>query len=107
MGDDRFPSDFMSHLDGLDGFGKRTDLVKLNQDGVGRFFFDTPCNPAGIGHKKVIPDNLYTIAESRSHLSPALPLVFIQAVLDGKDGEALYPVAIEINHFVRSSLGAV
>src|SRR5205823_22594 len=48
MGDDRVVTVFGRHLDGPDGFGKASNLVYLNEDGVGDAAVDAVLKPGRI-----------------------------------------------------------
>ena len=47
-------------------------------------------NRSGVGHKQVVAHQLHLAAQLAGHLLPALPVLFVQTVLDGDDGVLLH-----------------
>ena len=79
----------VSHLDGLQGLGDGADLVQLNQDSVAAAQGDALGQTLGVGDEQVVANQLDLAAQLAGQLLPALPVLFIQAVLDGDDGVLL------------------
>ena len=76
----------MGKLDCLKGLGYGTDLVELDQDGVGSAQVDALLQSLDIGNEQVITYQLYSAAQLLGHLYPAFPVFFIQAIFDGDNG---------------------
>ena len=75
----------MRHIDGLQGFGQRTDLVHFHQHGVCNALSDTIGQTGRVGHKEVVANQLNLVAELFSQQFPASPVVFCHAVFDRDD----------------------
>ena len=63
-------------LDGVKGFGDGTDLVQLDQQGVGGAELDALGQTCRVGDQQVIADELQTIAELGGGGGPSLPSLF-------------------------------
>src|SRR5699024_11768903 len=98
---------FVGYFNSIHLFSKRTDLVNLNQDGVSYALLNAPRQTFGIGHKKIITYQLYTIANGIGQLLPAVPVVFIQCIFNGYDGIFIYLVGPESNHIIIRSFASV
>src|SRR5699024_345057 len=70
----------VGHSNTIRRFSKLTDLVNLNKDGVSNALLNAPRQTFGIGNKKIIPYQLYTIPNGIGQLLPAVPVVFIQCI---------------------------
>ena len=76
----------MSHLDGVERLGQRTDLVHLDQDRVGAAHFDTLLQEVHIGHEQVVAHELALAADLLGEHLPTVPVVLRHTVLDRVDG---------------------
>lgn len=85
VGEDGSVSGTLCQPSRLQRLGERPDLIGLEQDSVGSFHADALPNPLGIGDKQVIADNLGAAAQTVSELDKALPVVFLQRVLQRAD----------------------
>ena len=97
----------VGELDGVERFGERTDLVHLDEDGVGTAFVDAALEELDVGDEQVVADDLDAIAEGVVELLPAGPVVFVEAVLDGVDGVVLDEGRVELDHLVGVFLAAL
>src|SRR5690625_80972 len=86
MGDYSGVACVLGHLDGVEGFRQRVDLIQLNQYGVGDFFIDAFLQNFGVGHKQVVTHQLNFVAQFLGVIGPAVPVAFIKPVFDGNDG---------------------
>ena len=94
------------HFDGFQGLGDRADLVQFDQDSVARTQLDALCQTLGVGHKQVVTHQLYLAAQLAGHLLPALPVLFVQTVLDGDDGVLFHKALPVRDQLGRGELGA-
>jgi len=72
----------MSQVDRFKRLGERADLVDLDEDRIGAAHFDALGQALGVGDKKVVANELALAADFLSNGSPAVPIVFGEAVLD-------------------------
>src|SRR5690625_7989722 len=86
MGDYSGVACVLGHLDGVEGFRQRADLIDLNQYGVGDFFIDAFLQNFGVGNKQVVTHQLNFVAQFLGVIGPAVPVAFIKPVFDGNDG---------------------
>ena len=92
-------------VDGLKGFGERTDLVHLDQDRVGRGAVDALLQTLGVGDEQVVTHQLHLAAEAFGQQLPAIPVVFGQAVFDRNDREFLHQL-LELAHHLGAGVAA-
>ena len=85
MGGNRRVARLVRHLDCLEGLGDRTDLIELNQNRVAAAKLNALLEALRVRDKKIVADQLNLVAELLRHHFPALPVLFIEAVLDGPD----------------------
>src|SRR5712692_4133579 len=95
------------HLDGLDRFGYRADLVELDQNGVGNLLRNPPRKNLRIGYKDVVADQLQLAAELLCKALPAVPVVLGHSVFERDDGELPRPARPELDHLFRCASGLV
>src|SRR5690625_4727170 len=86
MGDYSGVACVLGHLDGVEGFRQRADLIELNQYGVGDFFIDAFLQNFGVGNKQVVTHQLNFVAQFLGVIGPAVPVAFIKPVFDVNDG---------------------
>ena len=87
------------HLDRLKCLGNRADLVQLDEDRVAAAQANALGQTLGVGDEQVIADQLDLAAQFLRHLLPALPVLLIEAVLNGVDGvllDQLLPVCDQL-----------
>ena len=72
-------------LDGVEGLGDGTDLVQLDQQGVGGAELDALSQTCRVGDQQVVADELQTIAELGGDGSPVFPAFFLERILNGDD----------------------
>ena len=83
------------HLDGLQRLGNRADLVQLDEDRVAAAQANALGQALGVRDEQVVADQLDLAAQLLRHVLPALPVLLVEAVLDGVDGillDQLLPV---------------
>ena len=83
------------HLDGLQRLGNRADLVQLDEDRVAAAQANALGQTLGVRDEQVVADQLDLAAQLLRHVLPALPVLLVEAVLDGVDGilfDQLLPV---------------
>ena len=80
----------MSHLDSVESFGKRTDLVNLDKDRVCSTLLDTLLEVLNIGNEEVITYELALVADSFGKFNPSFPVVLIETILDRVDRIFVY-----------------
>ena len=80
-------SRFFRHLYGIKALCQRTYLVYFDKDRVGHALFDSSAEPLGICNEEIVSHQLNLLTEFIRQPFPALPVIFLEAVLDGTDGE--------------------
>ena len=99
MRDDRAIRRLRGQLDGLERLGQGSDLVELDQNGVGDAQVDATAEELGVGDEHVVADQLDAIPELGGQVCPTIPVLFRHAVLDGDDRvpiAQLHPVVGEL-----------
>ncbi len=100
MGNDGGVAGSLSHSYSLDRLGDGADLVELDENGVagahGYALFQT----LGVGDEEIVAHDLDLVPQGFGKLDIALPIVLIQAVLDGDDGILAHPLGIELDQLV-------
>src|SRR5690606_20891792 len=67
---------FLSHFDSVECLSKGTNLVHLNEDGVGNFGLDTLLEELHVGYEKIVANELSGFAKSVGEELPAGPVAF-------------------------------
>lgn len=98
MGDDGGITGLLRHFNGIQGFRQGTNLVDLDQNGVGHLQLNTFGQAFGVGDKEVVPDQLHLLAKALGQHLPAFPILFRHTVLDGDDGIVVDQVLPESHH---------
>lgn len=78
----------------MDGLGDCSDLVDLEQETVTSFLLDGGLDSKGVGDSKVVPDDLDVGVGGE--VSPSLPVVLVERILDGDDGVLLNVANVEV-----------
>src|SRR5439155_20488046 len=89
-------------LERSDGFRDRPDLVDLDEDRVGDVALDSLPEAIRARDEHVVSDELDSIAELAGQLSPSLPVVLGQRILDRDDRVALDEPGPEGRHLVAA-----
>ena len=96
--DHRRKPGLVGHFDGLERLGEGADLIDLDQDRIGDALFD-PLGQAGrVGNEQIITDQLDGVADGDGQHLPAVPVIFVHAVLDGGDREFGDQVFVVLDH---------
>ncbi|TMW49879.1 hypothetical protein DOY81_005060 [Sarcophaga bullata] len=82
---------------GLDGFGNGTNLVDLQQQTVAGLLFNGSLDTFGIGDSQIITNDLN--AGSGSKFSPGIPMILIEGIFNGYNGEVLDEFLVQIGQF--------
>ena len=61
------------------------DLVDLHKDAVGNALGNATAKPLGVGHEKVVANELNLLTDLFTDQLPALPVIFRAAVFDRHD----------------------
>ena len=93
---------FLRHGHGFQCFGERTNLIDLDQDGVGALFADAAREELGIGHEQIVADQLRGLTQTRGQGFPTTPIIFAKTVLDGANGPTLAPLAPHVDHLLAA-----
>src|SRR4051812_45080087 len=104
MRDDRQIPRCARHLDRLERFAQRADLIDLDENRIRDAVLDAAREALRVRDEQVVADELTTIAEARRELRPTIPVVFGQSILDGHDWIFVDPILVELNHALRVSL---
>src|SRR6202035_2303269 len=75
----------VGHLDRGERLRQRTDLVDLEQDGIGTAVFDAVGKARDVGDEQIVADQLAFVADQIGQFLPAVHVVFRHAVLDRDD----------------------
>lgn len=90
----------------LDGLGDGTDLVDLEQETIASLLFNGSLDAERVGHSEIVTDDLDTTLGSE--VSPRLPVILVEGVLDGDDGVLRDVAEVEVGEFDTSDpLGRV
>src|SRR5699024_8371333 len=92
---------------GVEGLGEGTDLVHLDQQGVGRATVDALLQAGRVGDEEVVANDLDLVAELLGEGDVSLPVVLVQRVLDGDDRVLLDQVSVDLNHLGGAVLTAL
>ncbi|GMT15290.1 hypothetical protein PFISCL1PPCAC_6587, partial [Pristionchus fissidentatus] len=100
------PSILAGQLGGLDRLRHRANLVHLQEEAVARLLVDSHLDTLGVGDRQIVSDLL---DRGRAHqLAPVLPVVLVEAVLDGDDRVLLDERLVEGGELVsRQPLGRI
>merc|ERR1719259_81642 len=71
----------------------RADLVDLEEEAVAGLLVDGRLDASGVGDGQVVSDDLDL--RGRSHARPVGPVVLVEGILNGDNGEALAEVEVE------------
>ena len=93
------------HLNRFQGFSEGADLVQFYQNRIGDILSYASGQNLGIGDKNVITYKLNPRAEFGGKSCPAIPVIFIQAVFDGKNWILVQEHLVPSDHLVRTALG--
>ncbi len=74
MGDHHSEIGVLGQPNRLEGFRERPNLVQLDENRVGRLFVDSPLENPGIGHEKVVADDLQALPQFRGQTTPTRPI---------------------------------
>src|SRR5699024_1147508 len=88
----------VSHVDSVEGLGEGTDLVHLNQDGVGSILSDALLQALRVGDEEVVANDLNLIADGCGEVGVTLPVIFLQWVLDGDDWVRVNELSVNVCH---------
>jgi hypothetical protein len=84
----------------LDGLGDGSDLVDLKQETVASFLLNGSLDTEGISDGKVVTDDLD--ATIGGEVSPSLPIVLVEGILNGDDGVLLDVADVEVSELDAS-----
>src|SRR5690554_1840297 len=79
----------VGHFNGIQGLGKCSNLVYLNQNRIGRIQLNTFFQVLYVGHKKVVAHQLALVANGFIQQYPTIPVAFIATIFNAVDGEFL------------------
>ncbi len=86
----------MCSVQGGLGFSQSPSLVRLDQQGITGLMGCSLLNSAGIGHQKVITDDLNRTSQSRNYCFPVI--IFSERIFQGDDRVVFEPVLQELQH---------
>ena len=84
----------------LDGLRDGSDLVDLKQETVASLLLDGSFDAEGVGDSKIVTDDLD--ATFFGEVSPSLPIVLVEGILDGDDGILLNVADVEVGELDAS-----
>ena len=88
---------------GLDGLGDGADLVDLEEEGVAGLLLDGHGDTSGVGDQEIITDDLDLLADGLTEEIVGLPVILIEGILDGDDGEVVDELLVELDHLLLGS----
>lgn len=80
--DDRAVRAFAGYPYDLHGFGKRSDLVRLYEHGIGDVFANTHAQSFGVCYEQIVAYQRNLRTELRGELFPSLEIVLAECILD-------------------------
>src|SRR4029453_12621909 len=86
---------------GVQGLGQGTDLVDLDQQGVGRGRLDALLQADRVGDEEVIANQLDLVTDSVGEGLPAFPVVLVQRVFNGDQRVVGNELSVVGAHFRR------
>merc|ERR1712127_462529 len=98
------PVTLFAELDGINGFRHASDLVHLQQQSIACLVIDGLLNTDNIGHRQVITHHLRWDANLLCEVTPCLPVILVEGVLDSDDGEILGKAGIELRELCACHL---
>ena len=104
MGNHDSPSLVVRHLAGVDGLSDRADLVNLEQQSVAALLVNSRLDALGVGHEKIITDDLNGATEVGLHLGVSIPIILVEGVLDGDQGVLIAPALVDVQELVGALL---
>jgi hypothetical protein len=81
----------------LDRFRDGSNLVDLKQETVASFFLNSNLDTKGVRDGEVVANNLDTTFGGE--VSPSLPVILVEGILDGDDGVLLDVAEVEVGKF--------
>src|ERR1035441_6709357 len=100
MADDRRVVIILCQFNSIERLSKRSNLVDLHEDGVGRAGVDAPLQELHVRYEHVISHELDLAAELVSQLLPIGPIALGTAVLDAYDRVFAAQLDVELNQLV-------
>ena len=97
----------VGELHGGEGFSQGTDLVDLDEDGIGGGAVDAALEEFYVSDKEIVTDELHIVTDFVSEFFPTGPVVFVAAILNADDGIFFDELGVEIDHLVRSLFSAI
>ena len=76
----------VSHFDSFKSLRNRADLIELDEDRVSAAKLDTLFKTLGVCNEQVVAYKLDLVSKLLCKLLPALPVLFIESVLNGDNG---------------------
>ncbi|BAC17851.1 conserved hypothetical protein [Corynebacterium efficiens YS-314] len=95
------------HVDGVEGLGEGTDLVDLDQDGVGGLLGDALLQTGRVGDEEVIADDLNLVTDLGGQCDVAIPVVLLQRILDGDDRVLVDKLGVDVRHLLGGVLATL
>src|SRR5437867_2940459 len=95
----------LRHLDRLQGFRQRADLVQLDEDRVPNALRNPLREDLRVGHEDVVANELHSMPQPLGEHLPALPVLLAQSVLDRDDRIAPDEALIISDHILAGPPG--
>mmetsp|Transcript_10119 Transcript_10119/g.22549 ORF Transcript_10119/g.22549 Transcript_10119/m.22549 type:complete len:445 (-) Transcript_10119:32-1366(-) len=90
----------LGHLASLDRLRDRPDLVHLEEEAVARLLLDGGHDASGVGHEEVVTHDLAAAAKRRLELGVGLPVILVEGILDGHNGEVLSEALVHLDELL-------
>ena len=87
VGDHRAISRMLGHLHCIQGFREGSDLIYLDEDGIGNFKLNTAAQTFDIGDKQIISHKLDLFSQMFRQVFPAFPVILPEPILNGNNGK--------------------
>src|SRR5262249_7557971 len=87
------------HVDDLQGFRQRADLVWFDEYAVGDLALDAELEPLGVGDEQVVAYQLDIRSDTVSETFPAFPIVFRATILNAYDEVMVCACCKTFDHF--------
>jgi len=94
VGDHGSPAVLLGQEVRLDGLSDGADLVDLKEEAVASLLFYGGLDPGGVGDGQIVSYDLDLGAGG--HVGPVVPVVLVEGIFDGGDGELLAEVQVHL-----------
>ena len=88
----------LGHLHCIQGFREGSDLIYLDEDGIGDFKLNTAAQTFDIGDKQIISHKLDLFSQMFRQVFPAFPVILPEPILNGNNGKFSHQFLVVLCH---------